>query len=316
MFEDYYYWHEAAYFLAMQRKGWKVFLHPTARIVHVEGMGSGRRSPATVARHAIDFARGSLRFYCDHRGVGRADPRRWLAATALYGRAALLSAAAFVRGGGSGPAPFDRERVVRAAYGRLLQQLLAEASGRPRILLLTSVGAGEGVSSTVADLGQELALNGDAETLLVDANPDGPGLHHVLWTENGAGFSELLGGGNPAPTALPRRLADRLALLPHGHARYNLMTRHARERVESCLERLAEGRRFVLIDAPPLDRRTDALTLAPCVDGVILVVRAEATERDRVQNAAAELRAAGGEILGAVYNGKPFHIPEAIYRRV
>jgi hypothetical protein len=102
----------------------------------------------------------------------------------------------------------------------------------------------------------------------------------------------------------------------HGRARFEVAHPRGQQAFEESLARLAALRRFTLVDAAPVDRRPDALAMAPCVDAVVLVVRAERASCEAVQRAVAELRRAGGNVLGAVYNAKPLHIPAAVYRRL
>jgi Mrp family chromosome partitioning ATPase len=258
--------------------------------MHHEGMGSGERSPSVVARHEFSFADGAQRFYCELRELSRLDPRRGIAWLALYGRATVLAAATLLRLRGREPdtGP-ELDRSVRDAYARLVQMLMRGGDG-PQVVMLTSAETGEGVTSTVAALGQELALRGNAATLLVDANPDEAKLHRVFWMATSAGLAEALADPALDVTELVQRVADQLSLLPHGEAPYNLMSPGGRERLRACMARLAEGRRFVLVDAPALDRRADALSLASQVDAVILVVRAETVEQGRIAEATGSAR--------------------------
>jgi GT2 family glycosyltransferase len=88
--EDFYYWHEAIFCDRVRRRGGTTWVVPTAKVVHFEGKGGGSR-PYPVRRwHIVDFHRGAYRFHNERHGLGRFHPRRWLAATGLATRAALL----------------------------------------------------------------------------------------------------------------------------------------------------------------------------------------------------------------------------------
>jgi Mrp family chromosome partitioning ATPase len=63
------------------------------------------------------------------------------------------------------------------------------------------------------------------------------------------------------------------------------------------LEGLAE---FVVVDATPLFGASDALSVAPLVDGVLLVVDRRRSTRSTMRDAAIELRSVGASILGIV----------------
>ena len=88
--EDYYYWHEAVFCDRVRKLGKRVVLHPGSKIIHYEGKGSGARPWRVQRWHILDFHKGAYRCYCEHYGLGRLSPARWLTAAALACRAALL----------------------------------------------------------------------------------------------------------------------------------------------------------------------------------------------------------------------------------
>ena len=69
------------------------------------------------------------------------------------------------------------------------------------------------------------------------------------------------------------------------------------------LEELKSKYDIIILDSAPLQAVTDAQILSTKVDGTILVVRAEKTKRDSVQQAKALLDKVGANILGTVLNG-------------
>ena len=78
----------------------------------------------------------------------------------------------------------------------------------------------------------------------------------------------------------------------------------------------ALGRQFdvVLIDAPDTSVSQIGMRLAPLVDANIIVVRAETTRAPSAMRLTEEVLLSGGDILGAVFTGRRFYIPQAIYR--
>jgi receptor protein-tyrosine kinase len=83
--------------------------------------------------------------------------------------------------------------------------------------------------------------------------------------------------------------------------------------------RLAELRSqfdYALIDAPPLARYADAITLGQLADGFVLVLEANSTRREAAIRLAENLRAAQIRILGAVLNKRTFPIPKSLYDRL
>ncbi len=73
-------------------------------------------------------------------------------------------------------------------------------------------------------------------------------------------------------------------------------------RAQQIMERLANYADLVIYDSPPAGVITDAVILAPRVDGVLQVVRAGRTRIDLIRRCKASLEQAGGKLLGAVLN--------------
>ena len=59
---------------------------------------------------------------------------------------------------------------------------------------------------------------------------------------------------------------------------------------------------WAVVDAPALDRSSAALTMAPNMDGIILVVSADYTNAAEIDSVRRELEAKNGRILGVVMN--------------
>jgi Mrp family chromosome partitioning ATPase len=88
---------------------------------------------------------------------------------------------------------------------------------------------------------------------------------------------------------------------------------------DNLKSRFAELRKefdYVLVDAPPMSRYADAITLGQVTDGFVLVLEANATRREVALMAAENLRAAHIRILGAVLNKRTFPIPNALYKKL
>lgn len=90
--QDYYYWHEAVFCDRMRAAGRRVVLDPQSQIVHYEGKGSGKRTYPVLRWHILDFHRGAFRCFCEHYGLSRLNPMRWLVGAGLFTRAGLLLA--------------------------------------------------------------------------------------------------------------------------------------------------------------------------------------------------------------------------------
>jgi len=81
------------------------------------------------------------------------------------------------------------------------------------------------------------------------------------------------------------------------------------EIVDALLARLHSQFDFIVIDAPPINSYADTSVLATKVDGVILVVEADATPLLDAEAAKRQLDKVGARILGVVLNRRRSYIP-------
>jgi Mrp family chromosome partitioning ATPase len=87
----------------------------------------------------------------------------------------------------------------------------------------------------------------------------------------------------------------------------------ASDTLRSRIEELRSDFEFVIVDAPPLTRYSDAMVLGQLSDGLVLVLEADSTRREVASAVSENLRAAKVPILAAVLNKRTFPIPEKIY---
>src|SRR5690606_36813662 len=59
---------------------------------------------------------------------------------------------------------------------------------------------------------------------------------------------------------------------------------------------------YIVIDTPPVLAVTDGMLVAKVVDGTIMVIRANETDREAVANAMAQLRHIDAALLGVILN--------------
>lgn len=71
---------------------------------------------------------------------------------------------------------------------------------------------------------------------------------------------------------------------------------------------------YTLIDCPSLKNTQDAVRLAPYVDGIILVLEADRTQKEQLLYAEKTLEAANGKILGHVLNKRAYVVPKWCFR--
>jgi protein-tyrosine kinase len=73
---------------------------------------------------------------------------------------------------------------------------------------------------------------------------------------------------------------------------------------------------YILIDAPSLQASPDGIAFARISDQTVIVVEAETTRKQVIENLRDNLAAAGAKIAGVVLNKRRYYIPEKIYKHL
>jgi len=201
-------------------------------------------------------------------------------------------------------------------YSQLSNSLSwAIAPKRRGAILVTSAIHGEGASTVARNLAAKLATS-QLRTLLIDGNLRRPTQHSALRSTRMAGLTDVASSNLPIQKALGTSPETGLTFLPSGRPTNAPVQVLDSLRLDRAIERLRESFERIIVDGPPVTVYPDAAILGRLVDGAVIVVRAESTKREVVDQAKAELDRAGIRVLGAVLNCHRFHIPAWIYDRL
>jgi succinoglycan biosynthesis transport protein ExoP len=191
---------------------------------------------------------------------------------------------------------------VAEAFRSLRTAVLFSTPGAPpKVVLVTSAGAGEGKTVVCLNLATALA-EGGARVLLLDADLRRPACHRAFGVPVEPGLSSVLTGQAPVERVTHALDIPRIALIPAGPLPPNPAELVSSPRMRALLDELREAYDFVVIDSPPVLPVTDAVVLARAADGVALVVKGQDTPRDLVRRARDQLVLANAQLLGAVVN--------------
>jgi polysaccharide biosynthesis transport protein len=210
------------------------------------------------------------------------------------------------RGGGAAPpvALTEPSSPVAEAYRTLRTSLQFLSLDRPvRRLMVTSPSAGEGKTTTVANLAVVLARAG-VPVVVVCCDLRRPRAHELFGLSNAVGFTSVLLGEATLDQALqPVEGVDRLRVLASGPLPPNPSELLSLRRASQVLTEAGAGGAIVLIDCPPVLPVTDALVLARIVDAAVLVCVAGVTARTEARRAAELLAQVDAPVVGTVLNG-------------
>ena len=93
-----------------------------------------------------------------------------------------------------------------------------------------------------------------------------------------------------------------LVVVPAGQPPTNPGELLASGRIGDLISELSTQFDIVLVDAPPIINIADASTIAPVVDGTIVVVDSSRTDTDTLLKVRAEIDRSGGSVMGAILN--------------
>lgn len=170
-----------------------------------------------------------------------------------------------------------------------------------KVIMVTSSEPGEGKSTIAGNLALCLA-QGDKKVILVDCDLRKPSLHKKFKVSNIIGLSDVIIGKEELVTAI-HRYNKNLVILTSGKIPPNPSEMLSSKTMTGLLEELKNNFDYIILDTPPVQAVTDSQILSTKSDGTIIVVKAERTKKDSVENSINLLKKVNANIIGTVLNG-------------
>jgi capsular exopolysaccharide synthesis family protein len=191
------------------------------------------------------------------------------------------------------------------AYRTLSTTLLhAFADVPPKVVVLTSHGAGEGKTTTCANLGVALVQAGKS-VLVLDCDFRNPSLHTIFGFPNLFGIVDVVAGERSVQDVWHEPV-EGLKVVSASPESID-PTRFLRsERFAKVLADVRGKYDHVLLSAPPVGLVSDPAILAAQSDGVLLVLDAQKTRKVAVQQSVRRLEAVGANVIGTVLSNFRF----------
>jgi len=184
---------------------------------------------------------------------------------------------------------------LRVMKRPILRAAAEEAPGRAssaRRVMITSALPGEGKTFTAINLALSIASEIDTKVILVDGDVAHPSMLDVLGVPSSAGLLDLLTRDElDIDDVLLDTNIDGLTLLPPGTQNAQATELIASDKMASLAAKLTAKfpSRIIVFDSPPLLVTTEARVLATHMGQVVVVVAADSTSRQSVEQALATL---------------------------
>jgi len=191
---------------------------------------------------------------------------------------------------------------ISEAYRTLRTQLQYSKTDEPvRTILVSSPGPGEGKSTSVANLAIALAQMG-SKVVLVDTDLRRPVLHNLFNLSREVGLTNYLVSNEPLASIIKATEIENLQMITTGILPPNPSEMVGSKRMREFLQEIKQEFDYILFDSPPMIAVTDALVLAPWVDGVVVVLRSGKTDQDAALRSFELLQNVNGRALGVLLN--------------
>jgi Mrp family chromosome partitioning ATPase len=215
------------------------------------------------------------------------------------------------------PPKLEMEEKQRDEVMKFVQHVfLMPGAEAPRTVVLAGTEPGNGCSWICCRAAEILASQVRGPICVVDANLRSPGLHQYFGVENHHGLSDALKATESIRNFVSPIGRQNLWLLSCGANATNSRNLLISDSIRLRLAELRQYFEYVLIDAPALSLGSDGIVLSRAAEGVVLVLKANASRREAARRAVQDLQNAGARILGAVLNQRTFPIPQAIYTKL
>lgn len=196
---------------------------------------------------------------------------------------------------------------IRILANRLVKAL---ASGKGKVILVTSTVAGEGKSVTAVNLAHKLGADGHS-VLLVDGDLRKQNDGELLGYQGRYGLEDILEA--ESETAVLDKVLENsrdirdTGICFLGGSRKNRQPAPvlSNEKVRGFLEMMRRKMDYIIIDSPPCALFQDASILAEYADGILYVVKYDKLSARKIRDG---LRSLGGrktQFLGYVFNDCP-----------
>ena len=169
------------------------------------------------------------------------------------------------------------------------------------VIGVTSSMRGEGKSVTAINLAYVLAEKGD-KVLLIDCDLRIPSVAKKMEMHSSPGLTDLLMGKTASISEFQTKVLKNWYIIPSGNIPPNPSELLGSKRMETVLEELKEAFSYIILDLPPVNAVSDAISVSHLIAGMIVVVRENYSEKKELESCFRQLQLSNVHVLGCVLN--------------
>jgi Mrp family chromosome partitioning ATPase len=209
----------------------------------------------------------------------------------------------------------DADRSALDEEHTLIQSVFLQPTAtRRQMVLFAEVDRHPGGAAACARIAEVLAQGG-GKVCIADADVRAPSLHERFHVQVTHGWLDALEQGGAARDAV-QQVGSNLWLLASGSHTTPSRIVLAADRLRQLFKDLRDEFDYVLVNGPPFSQHAESMLLSQLSDGVVLIVEAHKTRRERARAVTESLAAAKVPLFGVLLNNRTFPIPDAIYHRL
>ncbi len=169
------------------------------------------------------------------------------------------------------------------------------------IIGVTSSVRGEGKSTTAVNLSYVFAEKGH-KVLLIDGDLRIPSVAKKMQISSTPGLTDLLLGLGAAVNSWKSTIHPNWYILPSGEIPPNPSELLGSRRMENVLNTLKEHFDYIIVDLPPINIVSDAMSIADLITGMIVVIREDYTSKRDLERCFRQIELSNVKVLGCVMN--------------
>lgn len=173
--------------------------------------------------------------------------------------------------------------------------------GQGKIIGVTSAVQSEGKSSTACNIAYALAEDQE-KVILVEADLRRPTVASKLSVARRPGLTNLLINRENGDEVIQNSpYAPKVDIISSGDVPPNPSELLGSERMSEVLGNLRKKYHYIIVDLPPVTVVSDAVAISKNLDGIMMVVREDVSDRKQLKEAMRQLKMADVLVLGFVY---------------